>query len=389
MKAITKTVWVLSFVSFFTDIASEMLYPVMPLFLSHIGYSAIFIGLLEGLAEAVAGLTKGYFGRQSDLVGRRLPFVQIGYALSAISKPIMAFFIHPLWIFSARTLDRLGKGVRTGARDGLLSDESQPATRARVFGFHRSMDTLGAVLGPTIALVYLYYNPNNYQVLFLLAFAPGLISLCLTFIIKEKKRIGLPLVRDKRGFAFGSYWRKSPQAYKKIVSGFLLFALFNSSDVFLLLRMKEAGFSDTIVIGIYIFYNLVFALLAYPIGLLADKVGLKKIYILGLIIFALVYTGFSITDNAYVFVLLFVLYGFYAAATEGISKAWISNVVDNENIATAIGTYSGYQSIAAMIASSVCGLLWYSFGSAAAFLVTAIIAIIVAFYLSRIRYTMP
>ncbi|HXU26934.1 MAG TPA: MFS transporter, partial [Bacteroidia bacterium] len=154
MKIITRNILIISFVSLFTDVASEMLYPVMPIYLKTIGFSILLIGVLEGVAEATAGLSKGYFGNLSDNKGKRLPFVQIGYALSAISKPMMALFVYPLWVFGARSIDRLGKGVRTGARDALLSDEATPETKGTIFGFHRSMDTLGAVLGPLLALVY-------------------------------------------------------------------------------------------------------------------------------------------------------------------------------------------------------------------------------------------
>src|SRR6476659_6883211 len=142
-KRITRTVWILSFISLLTDVASEMLYPVMPIYLKSIGFSVLLIGILEGIAEATAGLSKGYFGKLSDHVGRRAPFIRLGYTLSALSKPMMAAFVYPVWIFLARTIDRLGKGIRTGARDALLSDEASAATKARVFGFHRSMDTAG------------------------------------------------------------------------------------------------------------------------------------------------------------------------------------------------------------------------------------------------------
>ena len=185
-KIITRTIWILSLVSLFTDVASEMLYPVMPVFLRTIGFSFVLIGVLEGFAEAVAGLSKAYFGKRSDITGKRLPFVQFGYALSAISKPMMAAFIYPLWIFFARTIDRLGKGLRTGARDAMLSDECTTENKGKVFGFHRSMDTMGAVLGPAIALLYLYYNPANYKTLFIIAFFPGMIAILFTLFIKEK-----------------------------------------------------------------------------------------------------------------------------------------------------------------------------------------------------------
>ncbi len=388
MKIITRTVWILSLVSLFTDMASEMLYPVMPLFLKQIGYSAVFIGVLEGVAEAVAGLSKSYFGKRSDALGKRLPFVQLGYTLSAVSKPMLAIFIYPWWIFFSRTIDRLGKGIRTGARDALLSDESSPETKGAVFGFHRSMDTMGAVFGPAIALIWLYFNPEKYQTLFIIAFAPGLIAILSTFFIKEiKKPVAQSKVIVKANlFAFTSYWKNSPQAYKELMTGLLLFALFNSSDVFLLLKMKESGLEDSYIIGIYIFYNLVYALLAYPIGILADKIGLKRIFLTGLFVFVLTYIGFAINNNVYIFILLFALYGLYAAATEGISKAWISNLVPKNETATAIGTYSGFQSLCGLMASSLCGLLWFNFGATVTFIVTAAVTLLALIYLASISF---
>ena len=377
----------LSLVSLFNDISSEMLVPVMPMFLKHIGFTVIFIGVLEGIAEAVAGLSKSYFGRQSDLAGKRLPFIRLGYALSALSKPLMAFFVYPLWIFFARTMDRLGKGIRTGARDALLSSEATPETKGRVFGFHRGMDTFGAVLGPAAALIYLNFYPDDYTTLFLLTFAPGILVILLTRFIKEKP---IPESVRPQGearvkasvFAFVTYWKSSSTTYKKLVTGLLLFALFNSADVFLLLKMKESGLKDVAVIGIYIFYNIVFALLAFPVGYIADKIGLKKIFLSGLFLFALVYTGFALTNNLVVFIVLFFLYGVYNAATDGISKAWISNIVPKQETATAIGTFTGFQSICSLLASSLCGLLWYNFGAMVSFLVTAIITLIAIIYLS-------
>ena len=389
MRVITKTVWILSLVSLFTDMASEMLYPIMPLFLKQIGYSAIFIGVLEGVAEAVAGLTKSYFGKRSDAMGKRLPFIQLGYGLSAISKPMLAIFIYPWWVFFSRTTDRLGKGIRTGARDAMLSDECNPETKGRVFGFHRSMDTLGAVFGPAIALIYLYFNPEQYQMLFIIAVVPGVLAIISTLFIKEfkKKVTQKKEIVQASLFAFTSYWKGSPANYKKLVAGLLLFALINSSDIFLLLKMKESGQSDTVIIGIYIFYNLVYAICAYPLGILADKIGLKSILITGLCIFSIVYTGFALNENMYVFFLLFALYGIYAAATEGISKAWISNLVPKNETASALGTFSGFQSICALIASSLCGLLWYHLGAVFTFLVTAVISLAVIIYLYFLKIT--
>ncbi|MCL9808935.1 MFS transporter [Flavobacterium sp. HXWNR70] len=352
----------------------------MPIYLKTIGFSVVLIGILEGVAEATAGLSKGYFGKLSDTSGRRVPFVQIGYAFSTISKPMMAIFIYPLWVFFARTIDRFGKGIRTGARDAILSDEATPQTKGKIFGFHRSMDTLGAAIGPLLALIYLYYNPNDYKTLFYIAFIPGLFAVLASFFLKEKNHTTDRPKTTVSFFSFLQYWKESPTTYKKLVVGLLIFTLFNSSDVFLLLKVKEAGLDDTAVIGVYIFYNLIYALFAFPIGIMADNIGLKTIFVSGLVLFATVYFGMAINTNIYFFFGLFFLYGIYAAATEGISKAWISNITDKKDTATAIGTFSGLQSICTMLASSLTGLIWFQFGATIAFTLTATITLIVFAY---------
>lgn len=380
MKYITRTVWILSLVSLFTDTASEMLYPVMPVYLKSIGFSVVLIGILEGVAEATAGLSKGYFGKRSDISGKRVPFVQAGYAFSAISKPMLALFVYPLWIFFSRTIDRFGKGLRTGARDAILSDEATAQTKGKVFGFHRSMDTLGAVLGPLFALLYLYYHPGNYKPLFLIAFIPGLLAVSASLFLKRKKRITKTQKVSVPFFSFLKYWKVSPPEYRKLVAGLLIFTLFNSSDFFLLLKIKQSGFSDTMVIAVYIFYNLVYALFAFPVGIIADNIGLKKIFVGGLGMFAIVYFGMALNNHLYLFFIFFFLYGIYASATEGISKAWISNISNKKDTATAIGTYSGLQSICAMLASTLTGVLWYGFGAAIAFIITGIVTVLVIFY---------
>lgn len=382
-RTITKTVWLLSLVSLFTDMASEMLYPVMPLYLKEIGFSMIAIGILEGVAEAVAGLSKGYFGIWSDSIGKRMPFVRWGYGLSAASKPLLSLFGWWPWVFFCRTVDRIGKGLRTAPRDALLSDEATPATKGRVFGFHRSMDTVGAMLGPAAALLFLHYLPRHYKDLFLWAFIPGIAAIMVTWIIKEKKR-NAPS-GWKKTFSLISSFRYLPASsadYKRIVIPLLVFTLFNSSDVFLLLRMKDAGMSDTALIGIYIFYNAVYAALAYPLGHIADKIGLKKVLVAGLIFFAAVYTGMSLMNNWIAFAALFLLYGAYAAATEGIAKAWISNVVPKDQTATAIGTFEGFKNLAAMVASFVAGILWQQFGASTAFISTAVVTMLVVVFIA-------
>ena len=380
MKYLTRTVWILSLISLLTDVASEMLYPVMPIYLKSIGFSVLLIGILEGVAEATAGFSKGYFGNLSDHVGRRAPFVRLGYLLSAISKPMMAVMVYPVWIFFARTIDRLGKGIRTGARDAMLSDEANPQTKGRVFGFHRSMDTLGAVAGPALALLFLQFYPGSYKPLFLWAFIPGMLAILLTLYLKDRKTAPKKNTTRISFLHFLRYWKSSPAAYRNLVAGLLVLTLVNSSDVFLLLKVKEAGLNDTATIGVYIFYNLIFAIAAFPLGMLADRFGLKKIFIAGLLLFVAVYAGMAVRGSWIWYGFLFLLYGLYAAATEGISKAWISNIASKADTATAIGTYTAFQSICTMLASALTGWIWFQFGSQTAFLITASVSFAVFLY---------
>jgi MFS family permease len=385
MRIITRTIWILSLVSLCQDISSEMLYPVIPVYLKEIGFTVFWIGLLEGLANFTAGLSKGYFGKLSDEKGVRLPFVKAGYLFSAISKPMLAVFTYTLWIFFARTLDRLGKGIRTAARDAILSEQATKETKARVFGFHRAMDTAGAMIGPACALVFLYYYPQHYAAIFYLAFIPGILSVLLVYLVKEKKHVSSTLPKGNF-FSFFRYWAIATPEYKKLVTGLLLFALFNSADVFLLLKTKEVSGSDSITIAAYVFYNFVYAAASYPFGSLADKFGTRKVYITGLVLFSIVYAGFAFQPSTAIIFALFFVYGLFSAATDGIEKAWVTNIAHGNNTATAIGFYTSCQSVCALLASVVAGALWSTAGSAATFLSTAIVTLVVVVYFLRKRF---
>src|SRR4026209_1344882 len=395
MRIITRTVLILSFVSLFADVASEMLYPIIPVYLKDIGFSVFWIGILEGFVNFAAGISKGYFGKLSDQKGIRLPFVKLGYFLSALSKPLIGFFTAAIWIFFVRTLDRLGKGVRVAAKDALLSQEATKETKARVFGFNRSLDTAGATIGPAIALVFLLFYPGQFKTLFYIAFIPGIISVMFLFLLKEKKQ---PVSTLEKGnfFSFFKYWKIATPEYKKLVTGLLLFALFNSSDVFLLLKTKEAigkdtikifdatFDADTITIAAYVVYNLVWALGSYPLGALADKIGFKKLFIAGLALFAIVYGGFAFDPSIETIFILFALYGLFSAATDGVSKAWITNIAHDKNTATAVGFYTSCQSICTLGASTIAGFIWSNLGSSYTFIITAAIAffVMIFFFLS-------
>jgi len=383
MKSITRTILILSLVSLVNDIASEMLLPILPIYLKSVGFTIIYIGILEGLAEATSSLSKGYFGKISDQSGKRAAFVKWGYGLSAISKPMLVLFINPVWVLFSRTLERLGKGIRTAPRDAILADESAQGDRGKVFGFHRAMDTVGAAIGPAIALAYLYFHKGQYTSLFYFSFFPGILVVLLTLRLKDKPQEQASTEAKARVGFFSQfkYWNLSSASYRALVSGLLFFAIFNSADAFLILKMKEAGIGDSMVIVIYIFYNLVFALTAFPVGILGDKLGLKPMFLIGLVIFAAVYFGMAYSTTKVAFIVLFFLYGLYYAFTDGISKAWISKLCDKKDVGTALGVFSGLQSICALLASSLAGLIWYKFGSVYVFLIGAIAAILVATYL--------
>lgn len=385
MPRFGRTIWLLSLTSLFTDMASEMLYPVMPMYLRSIGFSMVLIGVLEGTAEAVAGLSKGYFGRLSDARGRRLPFVRLGYTLSAVSKPLLAVSAWPLWVFAARTLDRLGKGVRTAPRDALLSAASPDGMRGRAFGLHRGFDTLGAALGPLCALLFLQVRPGDYRALFLVALAPGLLAVASTFAVREAGPAAAPRRTTGGFFSFLGYWREAGPQYRRVVGGLLAFTLVNSSDVFLLLMMKHRGLADATVIWVYILYNMVYAAAALPFGAMGDRIGFRPTLILGFAVFAIVYAGAAVAHTLPAFVALFALYGIYAAATEGIAKAWITSLCPASEAGTAIGFFTGVQSVFAIAASTLAGVLWHGLGAPAPFAVSAAGAVLVAAWFGGMR----
>lgn len=380
-KGISKQVVILGMVSLFTDFASEMLYPITPLFLTAaLGASMTMVGLIEGVAEITAGFLKGYFGALSDKLGKRSIFIVIGYGLSGAVKSIPGVIASVPSIITARIIDRIGKGIRTAPRDALLAAEANGNSGA-VFGFHRGMDTLGAVLGPLAALALLYFLPNQYQTIYLIALVPSLFAFGFTLAVKEKKTS----VSAPKKKLYSQFWKVAPREYKKLLIAIVLFSLVNSSDVFLILKSKDISGSDITSILGYVFYNFIYAVASYPIGLLADRFGKRKMFTAGLFIFALVYFGFGVSENSLLVWVLFTLYGIYAASTEGVSKAWVSDLVPAEFRGTAIGLLTMLSSFAVMLGSFLTGILWDQFGSQVPFLFSSIISlgIAVSLYLSK------
>lgn len=379
LSYLTKNIVFLSLISFFTDVASEMLYPVIPLYLSAIGVGVTGIGLIEGLAETLAALSKSYFGIWSDQLQKRKIFIVWGYTLSALSKPLMIVFPKFFWILGMRITDRLGKGIRTAPRDALLSDESEAKDKGKVFGFHRSMDTLGAAFGPLLTLVLLLFYHWTYKELFLMAFIPGIIAIILSLLIQEKKRAVVhshkKTVRLKEMFA---YWKRASRDYKIISALLIIFYVFNSSDMLLLLKAHHHHIADYQVIVLYIVYNISYAFLAFPFGMIGDKLGLKNTIAFGLFFFGLVYVGISLFNSWYELLVLFVCYGVYAAAIEGNIKALLSNLSYKKETATTIGLFTSLQSATFVLSNTIAGWLWDTFNSSVPFIVSGIVSIIIS-----------
>lgn len=380
-KNISRAVIVLGVVSFFTDFASEMLYPITPIFLTAVlGSSMTIVGLIEGIAEVTAGFLKGYFGALSDKLGKRSIFVVIGYGISGIVKPLPGIFPHISTVLFSRVTDRVGKGIRTAPRDALLAGYSNNNTGA-VFGFHRAMDTLGAVIGPLAALLILFLSPGNYTLIFLLAFIPSLFAVGFTFIVKEIKS---EKFLEKKNI-LKHFWKSAPRQYKIFLSLITLFSFVNSSDVFLILKSQKISGSDTSAILGYVFYNLIYALSSYPIGLLADKFGKKKIFISGLIIFSIVYLVFAYNTSQFIVWICFALYGIYASSTEGVAKAWVSDLVESGFRGSAIGLLTSLMSFGILSGSVFTGILWDQFGSSIPFMISSAVSVFVAVLLIKLK----
>jgi MFS family permease len=374
------TVRKLGWISFATDVASEMVYPVIPLFVvGALGAPAAVLGTIEGIAEGIVNVMNGLSGWRSDQIRRRVPFIRLGYGLAAASKPILALAFHwPLVLF-ARSLDRIGKGLRTSARDALIADVSAKEHLGRGFGFHRAMDTAGAMIGVLLAALLLRVIPESYRLIFILALVPGAGAVWLTFRLKEPPREPPPpKMRETRD------WFRFPAAYWRTLALFLLFALANSSDTFLLLRAKRTGLSDSTVILAYALYNVTYALVSYPAGTLSDRIGRWRLIALGWGIYVAAYAGFANATAFSVFP-LFALYGCYIGLVQGVGKALVAENAPADRRGTAIGLFQMSTGLVTVAASVIAGVLWDRISPAAPFYFGSGVAFVSLIYLVVLR----
>ena len=365
---ISFNVLILGVVSLFADMSTEMIYPFVPLFLINVlGASFIDVGTIEGIAESTASIFKVVSGYISDKFGKRKPLVYSGYGISAIAKPLLALATVWQQVLGLRFIDRLGKGVRDSARDAIISDSGGKGA-GRSFGFQRSLDSLGAIIGPLIAASLFIYL--SYRGLFLLAFIPGLFATLLVVFFVKDTAVGM-----SDGRVYQISFKSFDKNFKILLIGLGLFFIGNSSDAFLFLRAQNLGITTLFIPILYLLSNLVYALSSFPFGILSDKIGRKKVLLIGYSIFFLVYLGFALAHSSILMWALFPVYGLYYGLTDGVSKALVSDLAPKTLKATAFGTYYTVVGIVALPASLIAGILWEKFGPPYAFFYGAIMSI--------------
>lgn len=374
MTKVPKNVLLLGLVSFFNDLASEMIYPIVPVFLTTVLHASVpIVGFIEGFAEATASITKYIFGTYSDFLKKRKIFVVGGYSFSAISKILIGLsYVWPFVLF-ARFIDRFGKGMRTAPRDSLLLENATPENKGFIFGFHRAFDSLGAVFGPLLALLVIYIFKENLRQTFFIAFIPAFIAvLILAIFVKEKKKVE---TKEEKHFVKLNWSLIKPRLKLFLLISFI-FSLGNSSDVFLLLLAKNLGFSTILVVLTYVLYNVSQTVFATPAGIIADKIGARKVFAGGLFVFSLVYFAFGMVKNPNFLWFLFPIYGIYIASTDGVSKAYISEFIKKEESGTFFGAYYTLTAVGTFAASLLGGFLWNSINPSATFFFGSILSML-------------
>lgn len=357
IPGISRNVFILAITSFLTDLSSEIVYPLVPLFLTSVlGAPFAVVGLIEGIAESTASILKVYSGWLSDRMRRRRPLTIIGYGISAVAKPLLAAaFVWPL-VLGLRFGDRLGKGIRVAPRDALIADSSEPASRGRVFGFHRAADTAGASLGALLALAALGLIGERYRTIFLLSAIPGALGVISLFFVRERKRDHAH--RRLPGLSLSQFDRR----FKLFLLASAIFAIGNSSDVFIILRARDLGLSAFAAIFAYVIYNLVYSAFSMPAGTLSDRIGRRRVIAAGFFVFSVVYLGFALAGNSTAVWPLFAVYGLYMAMTEGVGKAFVADMAPPRAVGTALGTYHTLTGVLTFFSSLTAGLLWDAAG---------------------------
>lgn len=363
-----RQVWLLGWVSLATDSASEAIYPLMPFFLTQVlGASAVSLGLVEGGAEAANSLLKIWSGRESDRRSARRPLVLAGYALSSFVRPLIAVAQSWIHVFTVRLVDRVGKGIRSAPRDAMLAGFAMPGTRGRVFGFHRAMDHTGAVIGPALATLFLYFYPGSYRTLFALAVIPGAIAVLLLLLVREEPSTGAVPIAAASPTLSSEPRDALPRELTRFFVVLTIFTLGNSTDAFLLLKLTEVAGSAKYIPLMWAALHVVKAGASLVGGRWSDRVGRRGVIAIGWVIYAAVYVGFASADTLGPLLAWFMVYGLYFGLTEGTEKALVADLVPPSARGFAFGIYNAVLGVGALLASVVFGLLWSAFGPAVAF----------------------
>ncbi len=366
---------ILGIASLLTDISTEMVYPIIPFYLTvRLGAGPAILGLIEGFAESAASLLKVFSGYFSDKTRKRKPLAIVGYSSSTIGKLVLYLSTGWVGVFFGRIIDRFGKGIRTAPRDALIADSTPQNKRGRAYGLHRAMDTLGASVGVLIAYYFLKANATNYSRIFLISLIPAILGVSILFVVREKV---VTIWKQRQQLKF--QWKQLPLKLRLFLIVVFIFALGNSSNQFLMLRAKSLGYTITTVLLLYLFYNVTYGILSFPIGNLSDKIGRKKILVIGYLIYGLVYLGFAIIGQPNYLWLLFGIYGFYSAFTEGVEKAFVSDIAPEEFRGTLIGLHATLVGIGLLPASLIAGGLWQLLGAPSPFYFGGVLGVLAAF----------
>ena len=378
-KAISPVVYILGVVSFLTDVSSEMIFPNIPLFVTTVlGASTGMLGLIEGGADSIASIVAVFSGYFSDRLGKRKQFAVIGYGVSSVMKLGIALSTQWWHVLISRLLERVGKGVRESPRDALIAASAGPEVRGRAFGIHRAMDTAGAIIGPLLAyLLLLHFGTaeSGYRTVFLAALIPAFLAvLAIMVFVREPEKAAPPLKRP-------SFWdalRQMSAPYKTFLKISVLFSLSYFSFAFFIVRAADMGIGPESVLLLYVFYNIVYAMVSVPIGSLSDRIGRKQVIAGAFLLYGLVCLGFALSTQWWQAVILFGLYGIFVSADESVNKAFIADMTPEEKRGVALGAYNTAIGVAYLPASILVGGLWVLSGPALGFSLAAGIAIVSA-----------
>ena len=360
---------ILGIASFLTDVSTEMVYPLLPLYLTsaRIGASPAIVGLIEGLAESLASLIRVFSGAWSDRIQQRKPITILGYSFSTIGKILL--YLSSSWqlVLAGRLGDRFGKGIRTAPRDALIADSTPADKRGNAFGLHRALDSAGASLGVIIAYVLFVAQKDDFSFVFLVSLIPAFLGVVALFFVREKiVPVKERTLKEPWWQNFSTRWHVLDRRLKIFLVIVFIFTLGNSSNEFLLLRAKNLGLDDATVILMYLAFNLVYTVVSWPAGRLSDRVGRKKLLVLGYLTYGIVYLGFAVTTPIALWG-WFALYGVYIALTEGVEKAFVSDIAPKDVRATLIGLHATFTGVGLLPASLFAGFLWDAFGQQATF----------------------